>query len=916
MTNSFSSLMNLPANNITEVVEQKKVPNLKPFIKNQPYRIAIIGEAPGEDEAIQGEPFVGTSGRFLNMWLSRAGLVRSACFIGNICQVRPPKNDITLFSRDGIEFREGLEQLQKELTEFNPNLVFLLGKTALWAAKGTSDISSWRGSLFISDRAPFAGRKCLASFHPANCLRQYENTPLLVFDLLKAKAEAEFPELVLPHRELDVNLNFEQTCERLDQIIDTKCKIATDIEGGVSNVSCISFATSPSKAFIVPFTYPSGASFWQLDQEAVLWQKVARILGDVTITKIFQNGLYDRFVLQFAHNLVVRGAREDTMLKFWEVYCELEKSLGFQCSILTREPYYKFERKADDAETFYRYCCKDSAVTFEIEEQLEKFLKPGQREHYHRNILALNAFLYMELRGINYNEEEAKKRLELIRSRIYLEQAKLDAIAASHKALANIDWTKSKKEILAYVQDLCCYKKDKNRPKKKAEDDGYWTVHFILSSNSDAPLTDEEKGQIATLCGASMNTKSDKFKTFLYDTLQLPVQLKKDVKTKELRPTTDYEALLKLSKSHPHPALICGLELSRLRTRAQYLSVHSYKGRMHCSYNLVGSETGRVTSSRSMIYANDKSRVGLNMQTISDDWDLGDADHPLSHGLRDLYQADPGCYIGKMDLKGADGWTIGAYLKALGNPTMLDDLLFGLKPAQIVAYTLKHSPEDIKGKSREELKLMLKTIKKEDWEYFVSKQGIWGTCYTMGPRKLSEIIFLQSEGEVNLSEKDVRVFQSNIFSRYDIKLLHEYFYRTLTKQPYPPVLEASNGLVRKFWNRPKEALGEALAHLPQVYTTHATLLAAIRLWTDPENRVPLNPENPNGPCKLRIEPLHQVHDELVTQWKQEDTTWAANKLKSYFNNEIQIAGTTLVIPYDGAYGVNWSMNSEAKRGDL
>lgn len=1211
--------MDLPAEAVQQ--EAQKVPNLFPLIKSQPYRIAIIGDAPGEDELHQREPFVGSSGRFLNMWLSRTGIVRTACFLGNICQVRPPKNDIKSFAFDGSEIQDGLAQLKKDLDTFQPNICLLLGRAALYSAMGTYAISDWRGSLFIGDRGPFLGRKCIASFHPSACLRQYDCTPLLILDIIRAKDEALSPILVLPNRDLDVNLTFSQTCERLDDILLRKCKVAADIEGGVSNVSCISFATAADKAFIVPFTKLNGDSYWCVDEEAVLWGKVAKVLGDPDITKIFQNGLYDRFVLQYAHNLVVRGAREDIMLKFWEVYCELEKSLGFQCSVLTREPYYKFERKADTSEIFYRYCCKDSAVTFEIESKLESYLSPKQKDHYHSNILALNAFLYMELRGFRYDAEEAKRRLEGIKGHIHREQSKLDTFARQHGLLAQVDWTKPKSDLLTFLQSTCCYKNDRTRPKKNFEEKGYWECYHILTDNPDLPLTPEEQGQIATLCKATMNTKSfSMFQDFLYTTLALPIQWKRDPKTKEMRPTTDYEALLKLSKKHNHPALICGLELSRLRTRAQYLSVYSLNGRMHCSYNLVGSETGRVTCSKSMIYANPKSRVGLNMQTVSDDWDLGDEDHPLTQGLRDLYLADPGCYIAKMDLKGADGWTIGAYMKMLGDSTMLDDLLYGLKPAQIVAYILKHGYGTVAGVDRKSLKGLVSEIKKEDWEYFVSKQGIWGTCltedhevltptgwqkinlcspetpivvwngvngnlnfqvpnakiqlnfsgtllslegnsysllctpdhripfytnnklkvctaseivsrrggdlpmsgswqgtkfepharliaaimsaghytqhgqltftfrkvrkierikallaqlgieftqhdnfskrdqvvettirchpgpkhskktgawmlewdwqsihdfideypnwdgttseasntttlfsvdkehldwiatlcrlsnqgytytgvyesgkgsmvhrlnlnirqranlnsmektqlevnnipvycfsvstgyflvrrnnkimitgncYTMGARKLSEIVFLQSEGAVNLPEAEAKHFQAAIFKRYGgVRLMHEYFQRFLNKQSYPPRVMASNGFERKFWNRPQESLGEILAHLPQVYTTHATVVAARRLWTDPENRIALPDSNGYGKCKLRIEPMHQVHDELVSQFRIEDTEWACKKLQSYFNNPVQIANETLVIPYDGAYGTNWSMSGEAKKGTL
>jgi len=142
----------------------------------------------------------------------------------------------------------------------------------------------------------------------------------------------------------------------------------------------------------------------------------------------------------------------------------------------------------------------------------------------------------------------------------------------------------------------------------------------------------------------------------------------------------------------------------------------------------------------------------------------------------------------------------------------------------------------------------------------------------------------------------------------------------LTTQRYPATLPASNGFTRKFFGRNSlkrcEILGEALAHLPQVYTTYATVKAAARLWNDPENRLPKNQLLETSASKLRVEPLHQVHDELVVQFKKDDLDWAKSKIKTYFNNEITIAGQRIIIPYDGQYGTNWAMDSKGKVGVL
>jgi uracil-DNA glycosylase family 4 len=889
------------------------VPNQFPTIPPTSYRIALIGEAPGSDEENALKPFVGMSGRFLDQLLSKLSIARACCFVGNVCQQRPPANDITKFDFGGTEITCGLHQLEVDLSSFNPNLCVLLGKTALLAAKGTKNLGDWRGSMFIGTHGPFVGRKCLSTYHPAFCLRQYDTTPLLTFDLRRARHEGTFPDLRLPKRNIRINLTFEETIHALTEIQQTKPLLSLDIEGGVSNMSCIGIATSPSNAFIVPFTKLDGSSYWSIDEETSVWYLLASILCDRQINKVWQNGLYDRFVLQYAHDIVVQGNVDDTMLKFWELYCELEKSLGFQCSILTNEPFYKMDRKSQDQDTFYTYCCKDACVTYEINQKLSPLLEDGQRNHYQFNNEVLHFLLYAELRGIRYNEPLAQVRLEEMQRQVLLAQEKLDGIARGMGALSGIDYEKTNEEILAQVQEICCYKRDKTQPKKSFIEDGYWDIYRRLHDANQLSCT--ERGQISKLTGTTLNTKSFKFKDFLYGTCGLPTQYKKDPSTKEMRVTTDYEALLKLTKTHNHPALAVSLDLSLFRTRQQLLSIRSIRDRMHCSYNLVGSETGRISSSKSMIYATPSKRVGFNMQTIPDDWEVFDEDHPVYQGMRDLYIADEGCYLFKCDLKGADGWTVGAYMAMLGDSTMLDDLKFGLKPAQIVAYILKHGASLIEqyAQNRPKLKEIVSEIKKDDWEYFVSKQGIWGTCYTMGPRKLAERVFIESEGKVNLSEKQARKFQAAIYVRYRVKLWHNWMQRHLDAQHYPAKLVSPNGQVRKFFGRKNEILGEALAHLPQMVTTYATKKAAYRLWTDVDNRIPISTSRTG--CSLRVEPLHQVHDELLCQAKIEDTAWAINKLKSYFDNPITVANQTITIPFDGAYGTAWSMDANHKIGE-
>lgn len=866
-----------------------KVPNKHPTIQTK-YRIAVIGEAPGKDEVAALEPFVGQSGKLLMSILSKKGVIRDGIFIGNICLHRPPNNDISKFDFKGPEIQGGLEQLEKDLKEFNPHICILLGKTALYAAKGTYAISDWRGSFFVSDRGPFLGRKCLATYHPAYCLRQYEAVPLLMFDVQKAVAESFSPDLVLPNRNLEINLTCDEILSRLLQISLTKPKIALDIEGGLNSWSCISIATSPTQCFIIPWTNKAGYSYWSVDDECSILLQLSAILADPSIPKVLQNSLYDRFILQYGYDIIIRGVVDDTMLKSWEKYCELDKNLGFLCSIYTKEPFYKSDIDSDDMETFWRYCCRDSATTLEISNYLDSALDPGQRSHYTRNIELLNVLLYCEIEGMKYDHEKAKERKEECDRHIFSLQYQLDSIA-------NI----TVPTTLSEVQAILCFRRDPSRPKSGNEESYDKAVKAFMGELSEA-----DKGFLSTVCKTSMNVRSPIFKKYLYETLKLPVQYKKN-KDGELRPTTDYEALLKLTKKSNHPSLSTAININIHRTRSQMLSIlPANDGRMHCSYNLVGTETARISSSRSMIFGKDGNkvrRVGTNMQTVSDDWDIDDEDLALmSEGLRSLYLADDDCDLAECDLKGSDGWTIGAYMAMLGDPTMLDDLKYGLKPAQKVAYVIRHGVKDMM-RPREEQKELLKEIRKEDWDYFCSKGLIWGACYLMGPRKAADQILKESWGKVVLTESEAKQFQAAVFSIYNVKVWHRWMERELarTKQ----VLIAPNGFRRKFFGRYNEILGQALAHMPQVITTAATKAAMYRCWTDPENRI-------EGTNLLKVRPSHTVHDSFVCQWKKVYRDWAINKLRQWFDNSIIVAGQTITIPFDGSFGKSWGEKTEGK----
>ncbi len=887
-------------------------------VPNQPpehsagYRIALIGDSPGQYDESDGQPFCGPSGKLLNGLLSRAGIDRYACFLGNISQHRSILYDLSSLDWTGDSIQGGILKLKQELENYRPHLIVCLGNAPLHLAKEgnvaprkvkgkykySNSIDDWRGSLLWS---PFFNCKVMGSYHPSNCLRNYENTPILHLDLKRASEEGTTPELVLPLRSLQVNLTSHELIHRLNKIRDTKCLLSVDIEGYVDKLWCIGFATSPASAFVVPFAGADGGNYWATaEEEASVWEAVIGVLQDPEVPKVLQNSLYDRFVLHYSYNICVRGVVHDTMLAHWEHYCELPKSLGFQASIYTKEPFYKEDRKSDSFQTQLTYCAKDAAVTHEICGVLDKYLDDRAKKHYRFNVEMLNPILAMELQGIRYDATLARTRREEIQEKVFELQFQLDQVAGRGLNATPFEMAKAlmadKNKLKKAVKNNIPI--DWNWLKDNCTKDYKQSVRRIIKLDQQSAVTDAVIGELHTLLECHLNVGSNKkLCDYLYNELKLPLQT--DRKTKA--PTADYEAVLKISKKTPHPACGLILELRTLGTRSRMLEISADgDGRIRCGYNIVGTETGRLTCYTS------PTGSGYNLQTLPSDNALKGDDHPLRTGMRDLLLADEQFWFFQCDLSGADLWTVAAHCAALGDRTMLEDLQFGLKPIKILTLGLRGQTRYLSNVCpREEIAEACKQVQSKDWDYFGCKIGAHGTDYGMKEQRMSDQIFVESEGRLLMTKKETGDLQRCWLMRY--RGIVNWHNRCRSIIERSPVLIAASGQRRYFFDRKDELLNQFLAHEPQANTTYATNLATHNLWKDPENR---------GAITLKTSPLHSVHDALNGQFRKTDTEWAVPRIKDYFNNTLIIAGIPVIIPFEGAYGPSWGQLGEKYGGGV
>lgn len=817
-----------PATPSLSLISSTRVPNLFPTI-SVPYRLAIIGEAPGAEEEAHGVPFVGASGKFLDSLLNSVGILRAGCFVGNVCKYRPPGNDIAEFGYSHEKVLEGAAELRQELSEFKPNCCLLLGNTPLHFAANLTGVSAWNASILSTSFG-----KAVAAFHPAAVLREYKNWPLLRHACARARVEAESPEINLPKRELLLNLSANEICQYLDTWPSGRL-LSFDIEGGLDAFPCCSVAEASNRGFIIAWGRHSE------NEQGRLACSLSRVLYRNDVPKVLQNSLYDRFVLAYGYRMLIRNVVEDTMLKQWEVYPELPKGLGTIASVWTREPYYKFERKLDDPNRFYEYCIKDSCVTLEACLAQDQALAVPARRHYNWNVELLNALLYMELRGLAYNKGLATEELGAVKHTLSECATRLELRA------------------------------------------GY------------------------SLLGAKGSLSSTKLKKCLYSEKNYPEQ--KKGRGPDAKVTTDVVALLELKKKYVNDPFLSDILLHRkLEGIKETLEVSTDPdGRVRCGYNLVGTETGRLTCYTS------PTGSGANLQTIT-------------KKLRKLYTADEGYWLFQCDLSGADGWTVAARCLSHNDPTMWDDYSFGLKPARIIALMYQHGVEATQC-DRAALKERCKTVDDDGWLYFACKRIQHGTNYGMQEKTMATQIMQDSYKmtgtPIYIEPKVCAALQRLYLIRYPgIFQWHNWAKKQVAEGQNQI---CASGHTRTFFGRRKswdhktrsfaadhETWKEFLSNEPQDTTTFSTNLAMYKLWTDPDNRLPNSTRSLYG--RLVIEPLHSVHDALIGQFPKERAEWAAAKIRTYFQNELTIANTKVTIPFDGAYGPSWGELGEKYGG--
>lgn len=419
-------------------------------------RIMLVGEAPGFEEEIAGQPFVGPSGNELRQQLREVGIDMDECYVTNVCKYRPPDNDMsewltdkkTAVKRGFIPFNgryahplviEGVGELREEIKSIQPQVVVGFGNVPLWALSGNWGVTNWRGSELRLESYVYSERSELMlsptsipfipTFHPAAILRNWANRPQVIHDLrfrVKRRLDSGF---VVPEYKFN-------TAPTLDEIMEwihgTKdCDVAGDIETAGGTTLCLGLAKSAREAICIPFRNGSGV-VWNEDERREILDGLIQMGANVHW--VGQNWNYDaQYIL--ADFGWLRNCDFDTYVAQSVLFPGSERGLGYLSSMYCDHHVFWKEDAKDwgkvaDFGRLFRYNCFDVCRDWEIaQRQREALTRAGLITQFQERMKYSHDVLKMMLKGLNRDPVRTATMVKAVEESIHEKELTIAQIA-------------------------------------------------------------------------------------------------------------------------------------------------------------------------------------------------------------------------------------------------------------------------------------------------------------------------------------------------------------------------------------------------------------------------------------------------------------------------------------------------------
>lgn len=289
--------------------------------------VLFVGEAPGRQEDNMGEPFVGRAGDVLRSVIDAASYLSiEKCGISNVVRCRPPRNR----TPNKTEIKSCTPQLVREIKARKPKVLVALGNTPLNYLTGNTGITTLNSRVLDCVVPGLEHLKVIACLHPAYVLRADHEMVRFVeaIETVQAYLQGNLEERRGLGKYRVVNTlagvrKLMRRCRRRDVVaVDTETGSLSPFQSKFPRLLCISFSDKEGFGYTIPIDHddspwrdalPSRAAGPRVRERRAVLREIKRFLTSPRPVKPFQNGKYDKKHIRAALDCEVTNM-VDTML--------------------------------------------------------------------------------------------------------------------------------------------------------------------------------------------------------------------------------------------------------------------------------------------------------------------------------------------------------------------------------------------------------------------------------------------------------------------------------------------------------------------------------------------------------------------------------------------------------------------------
>lgn len=688
-------------------------------------KIMLVGECWGKDEEKVRKPFQGQAGRVLEGILKECGIPRPRLYITNVLHERPPNNNFQIYYERVGGKKVPTAKLQ-EAYERLKNEIAQVNPNVI-VPMGNEAMKAVLGHAGVMNWRGSVirnkmGIKVIPTIHPAAILREWVYRSAVVSDFNRISKEGDSHEYKETEREFIIHPTFEESIEEIQRAAGSDY-CAFDIETESNEITCIGLSYRPHRAICIPLHRGFKREMWKGEGGFYTDEQECGLIDAL------RGLLESESPKKIAHNGMFDVE--------WINRClHIKTRLHFDTMLAFHTLYSEFPKALSFLTSLY------------TDHPYYKYqIKTDDQSVYYR-YNATDAVLTYECAMALIKELDESGQRNFYDT--YVHSLVNPLLSIQHRGV-RFDEERRKDLKKRYTKEVTSLQKDLNKK-----------VGYELNINSYPQMTE-----------------------WLYNELGLPKKVRKRKATGKTTLAADEEALNELYRKHKVEEIKTVLSIrEKNKLLSTYLKVKIDKDkRIRCSYNIAGTETGRLSSSSST------HGIGTNLQNVPED-------------LRVLFLADEGKTLINADLSQAEARIV-AHLAS-------EERL--IKVFENGGDIHRKNAANIFNKPEGEVTCE---------ERYIAKRVVHASNYGMGA-----ITFAQTAG---ISTTDSKRLLNQYFSTYPrIRVWHMQIRDTLTRTR---CLTTPFGRRRAFFNYWGDSmLKEGLAYVPQSTVADITNQGLINLY--------------------------------------------------------------------------------------